>query len=235
MQDASAVRAQPGAVDTYRKSWSLAWPVSISTSTMTLLTLVNLFWIGHLGTISVAAVSLCGNILFIVFGLSNIVYGGAVAIVSRRVGEKNTAAAFESAIHAICLGAILGLVVAALGWLTSPAIVGFFDAGPEVEVDLVGETLKAADGDALEKHALWALPKPAVTAILGGIRISSTPVAVRAKDYATSEAFYIRQCPRQIRLIRHTNTGRAGHRPADRPNAEGETVTFPAVAAPVRA
>ena len=39
---------------TYRRIWQIAWPVSISTSTVTLLTLANLFWIGHLGTEAVA-------------------------------------------------------------------------------------------------------------------------------------------------------------------------------------
>ncbi len=40
---------QPGP---YKRIWRLAWPVSISASTVTLLTLVNLFWIGHLGTVA---------------------------------------------------------------------------------------------------------------------------------------------------------------------------------------
>jgi putative MATE family efflux protein len=116
----------------YRRIWELAWPVSISSSTLTLLTLVNLLWIGRLGTVAVAAVSLCGNILFIVFGISNIVFAGAVAIVSRRVGEKNTAAAFSASVHAVALGALLGLLVAALGYVAAPPIVNFFDAGAAV-------------------------------------------------------------------------------------------------------
>ena len=66
----------------YRRIWELAWPVAISTSTVTLLTLVNLLWIGHLGTVAIAAVSLCSHILFIVFGLSQIVHAGAIAIVA---------------------------------------------------------------------------------------------------------------------------------------------------------
>src|SRR5512139_685001 len=92
------------AAATYRRIWELAWPVSISTSTVTLLTLANLFWIGHLGTVAVAAVSLCGNILFIVFGISYVVYIGALAIVARRVGESNLAEAFTATLHAVCLG-----------------------------------------------------------------------------------------------------------------------------------
>ena len=118
---------------TYRRIWELGWPVSISTSTITLLTLVNLFWIGHLGTVAVAAVSLGGNILFIVFGISNVVYIGALAIVARRVGEGNHLEAFSATIHGLCLGALLGAVVAILGYAGAPAIVRFFNAGADVE------------------------------------------------------------------------------------------------------
>ncbi len=121
------------ATATYRRIWELAWPVSISTSTVTLLTLANLFWIGHLGTVAVAAVSLCGNILFIVFGISHIVYIGALAIVARRVGEGDFAAAFTAVLHAVCLGAMIGLAVAVTGHASAPAIVRFFDAGQDVE------------------------------------------------------------------------------------------------------
>ena len=122
---------------TYRRIWELAWPVSISTSTITLLTLVNLFWIGHLGTSAVAAVSLGGNILFIVFGISDIVYTGAVAVIARRVGEGRLFEACESSLHAVLLGVLLGVVVAAGGYAGAPAIVGFFGAGAAVEVTAV--------------------------------------------------------------------------------------------------
>jgi len=49
-------RVPATAGSTYRRIWELGWPVSISTSTITLLTLVNLFWIGQLGTGAVAGV-----------------------------------------------------------------------------------------------------------------------------------------------------------------------------------
>lgn len=123
----------PEELSTYRRIWELAWPVSISTSTVTLLTLANLFWIGHLGTAAVAAVALCGNILFIVFGISDVVYTGALAIVSRRVGEGNLSEAFNASAHGVCLGAVLGGVIAVVGSLGAPAIVGFFGAGAAVE------------------------------------------------------------------------------------------------------
>ncbi len=107
--------------------------MSISTSTVTLLTLVNLFWIGHLGTVALAAVSVCGNILFIVFGISNIVHTGSLAIVSRRVGEADYGAAFHATVHGVFLGGLLGVIVALAGYLSAPAVVAFFGVGPEVE------------------------------------------------------------------------------------------------------
>lgn len=118
---------------TYRRIWDLGWPVSISTSTVTLLTLVNLFWIGHLGTVAVAAVSLGAHVLFIVFGISTVVYTGALAIVARRVGEGDPTTAFSAAIHAVCLGAMLGGAVGGIGYASAPMIVGFFGAGAAVE------------------------------------------------------------------------------------------------------
>ena len=125
-----APAAEPGG---YRRLWELAWPVATSTSTVTLVTLVNLFWMGHLGTVALAAVSVCGNILFIVFGLSNIVYTGALAIVARRVGERNLAHAARATRHALLLGGLLGVIVVLLGYVTAPAVVGFFGAGTDVE------------------------------------------------------------------------------------------------------
>ncbi|MBP1684903.1 MAG: efflux family protein [Deltaproteobacteria bacterium] len=118
---------------TYRRIWELAWPVSISTSTFTLLTLANLYWIGHLGTLAVAAVSLSSNVLFNVFAISHIVYIGALATAARRVGAGELAEAFNAGLHGICLGAVLGLAVAVVGWASAPPIIRFFDAGTDLE------------------------------------------------------------------------------------------------------
>jgi putative MATE family efflux protein len=116
----------------YQQIWELAWPVALSTSTVTLLTLINLFWIGHLGTVALAAVSVCGNILFIVFGLANIVHTGTLAIVSRRMGEGHLAEAFVATRHGVLLGCALGIVVAIIGYASATAVVDFFGAGEEV-------------------------------------------------------------------------------------------------------
>ena len=105
----------------YRRIWDIAWPVSISTSTVTLLTLANLFWIGHLGTAAVAAVSLCGNLLFIVFGIASVVQTGALAIIARRVGSASAVCAPASRARPLTCGGGTGLTERVLDRLGSRA------------------------------------------------------------------------------------------------------------------
>jgi len=57
----------------------------------TLFSLVDLYWIGSLGSDAIAAVALCGNILFSMFGLTIIIQIGVLAMISRRIGAANLA------------------------------------------------------------------------------------------------------------------------------------------------
>lgn len=116
----------------YREMWGLAWPVSVSASTVMLLMVANLYWIGHLGTEAVAAVSLTSHILFMAFGLTQIVFVGAVAVVARRTGEENARLAYVAAVHSIVLGVLLGVLVSGAGCLASAPLIWFFDTAPAV-------------------------------------------------------------------------------------------------------
>jgi Na+-driven multidrug efflux pump len=65
-------------------------------------------------------VSLSSNVLFNVFAISHIVYIGTLATAARRVGAGELVEAFNAGLHGICLGAVLGLAMAVVGWLTAP-------------------------------------------------------------------------------------------------------------------
>jgi putative MATE family efflux protein len=117
----------------YRRMWQIGWPVSVSTSTVSLFMIANLFWIGHLGTDAVAAVATCGHALFILFGVAQSILVGTLAIVSRRVGEGRLDDAYFAGLHAAILGAVLGGVVGVVGWIAAPSVVRFFQAGEVVE------------------------------------------------------------------------------------------------------
>jgi len=55
---------------------------------MTIYGIIDMFWVGRLGTPQVAAVTLMGSILWVFSSVNQIVGTGSVALISRRFGEK---------------------------------------------------------------------------------------------------------------------------------------------------
>ena len=54
----------------------------------TLYSLIDLYWVGHLGQEAIAAVGLSGNLMFVVLALSQMITVGTVALVSQATGRK---------------------------------------------------------------------------------------------------------------------------------------------------
>jgi putative MATE family efflux protein len=132
MSSASPHHLDPGS---YRSIWQLGWPVMINMGAHTLFSLIDLYWIGSLGTDAIAAVALCGNILFSMFGLTIIIESGALAMLSRRIGGANLSGrdgAEGVAGQAMHLSLLLGFCVASMGMLAARPIMGLFDASQEV-------------------------------------------------------------------------------------------------------
>lgn len=139
--------AAPRIESGYGRMWQIAWPVAVSTSIISLFQVANLFWVGYLGTDAIAAVAMSGHVLFITFGFTQVVFVGALAIIARRVGEGRREEAYFAALHGVILGCILGALLAVVGWVATPAVVGFFGATdavdrlaiPYLQISLVGQ------------------------------------------------------------------------------------------------
>ena len=119
----------------YRSIWQLGWPVMVNMGAHTLFSLVDLYWIGALGTEAIAAVSLCGNIMFSMFGLTVVIQAGALAMISRRVGAgelSGPAGAEGLSAQTLHLGLLLGAIVALLGAVSARPIMVLFDASDQV-------------------------------------------------------------------------------------------------------
>jgi putative MATE family efflux protein len=132
MSSTSPHNLDPGS---YRSIWRLGWPVMINMGAHTLFSLIDLYWIGSLGTDAIAAVALCGNILFSMFGLTIIIESGALAMLSRRIGGANLSGrdgAEGVAGQAMHLSLLLGAIVAGTGMLAARSIMLLFDASQEV-------------------------------------------------------------------------------------------------------
>ena len=115
-----------------RQIWAIAWPTSISMLLFSMFDLIDLKWIGFLGTEPVAAASLVGNIVATVFGLMGILYTGAIALSTRFLGADDSKSLRETHHQAIFLGIVIGLCLLILGEVFAHQILGFFKLAPGV-------------------------------------------------------------------------------------------------------
>jgi putative MATE family efflux protein len=84
----------------------------------TLYVLIDLYWVGRLGTQAVAAVAISGNLLFIVVGATQMLAVGTTALVSQAVGRKDRSRALllfnQSQILSLVACALFMVIVMAL-------------------------------------------------------------------------------------------------------------------------
>src|SRR5262245_18522153 len=55
----------------------------------TVYVLVDLYWVGRLGTDAVAAVAVCGNLMFVVLAITQMLGVGTTTLVSHAAGRKD--------------------------------------------------------------------------------------------------------------------------------------------------
>src|SRR6478672_4840321 len=81
----------------------------------TLYVLIDLYWVGRLGTASVAAVAIAGNLMFVVLALTQMLSVGTTTVVSHAAGRRDTAAARLGFNQSLSLGMLCGALFLAVG------------------------------------------------------------------------------------------------------------------------
>src|SRR5689334_6138014 len=81
----------------------------------TLYFLIDLYWVGRLGTHAVAAVGIAGNLTFIVLALTQMLGVGTTTVVSHAIGRKDRGAALLNFNQANVLAAVTGVVFLIVG------------------------------------------------------------------------------------------------------------------------
>ncbi len=94
----------------------LAWPMFVSTTLQNLQSVIGLFWVGRLGSDSVAALAMSGTLLMMLFPVVMGLATGTIAIVSRSVGAGNSAEAEEVGGHSLITALICGIIAGVAGW-----------------------------------------------------------------------------------------------------------------------
>lgn len=112
--------------------WILALPMIITNIFESAFNLVDMFWVGKLGPEALAAVSMSGMVLMVVFFLLIGMGMGTIAIIARYIGAKNVEGANNVATQFLILATFLSVVLGIIGYFLSPYILSALGANPTV-------------------------------------------------------------------------------------------------------
>ncbi|MFQ5646942.1 MAG: MATE family efflux transporter, partial [bacterium] len=94
--------------------------------------LIDMFWVGKLGAEAIAAVSMSGIILMVMFSLAIGVSIANNALISRRVGEENFSQAGDVLVQAALISIVITAVCAWIGWRSAGHFLALLGAKGEV-------------------------------------------------------------------------------------------------------
>lgn len=110
----------------------LAVPMILEMVMESIFAMVDVFWVAHLGARAVATVGLTESMMMIVYSLAMGVSIGAMALVARRIGEKDKDAAARTAVQGIWLGVVMALLIGVAGAIYAPNLLALMGADAEV-------------------------------------------------------------------------------------------------------
>ena len=115
-------RVQPGQLTEgglLRAIVALSTPMLVGALLQNAQSLIDLFWVGRLGSLAVASVAMAGTILMLIHPMLMGLSTGTVALVARAVGAGRLDDAGAAAGQSLFLSLILGGASAAVGWVVA--------------------------------------------------------------------------------------------------------------------
>ncbi len=110
----------------------LAVPMVLEMCMESLFGVVDVFWVAHLGADAITTVGLTETCMTVLFCIALGLGMGATALVARRIGEKDEAAAGVVAVQAIVVGLVVAGVTAVLGYRYAPNLLQVMGATDDV-------------------------------------------------------------------------------------------------------
>src|SRR5918995_588632 len=110
----------------------LAVPMVLEMLMESVFAVVDIFFVGRLGADAVATVGITQSLMTIVYAVAMGLSIGAVATVSRRIGEKDPDAAARAAVQSIVVGVLVGIAFGAAAMATAPSLLRLMGASEEV-------------------------------------------------------------------------------------------------------
>jgi len=110
----------------------LAIPMVLEFSLESVFAVVDMFFVGKLGSHATQTVALTESVITIVYTLAIGLSTGATAMVARRIGEKNSDGAAHAGAQAILIAAIVTLIISLAGAVFAKDILRIMKAAPDV-------------------------------------------------------------------------------------------------------
>jgi len=115
-----------------RAIFMLAVPMMLEMVMESIFAVADIFWVARLGADAVATVGLTESMLTLIYTVAMGVSIGAMALVARRVGERDMDAAARAAVHAIALGVFISLLIGIVGARYASDLLALMGASPAV-------------------------------------------------------------------------------------------------------
>ncbi len=119
----------------------LAGPMFVSTTLQNAQSVIDLFWVGRLGSEAVAALAMSGTLLMALFPVVMGLSTGTVAMVSRCVGAGRGHEAAEVGGQSLVVALVFGLVAGTVGWFSAEwlcRLLGGSEAVVQLGADYMG-------------------------------------------------------------------------------------------------
>lgn len=110
----------------------LAIPMMLEMALESVFSVVDLFWVGHLGADAVAAVGFTESLLTLMLAISAGLGTATTAMVARHMGEGDEPRAALDAVQSIGMTLLIGLVMAGPFFLFAPRMLSVMGATPQV-------------------------------------------------------------------------------------------------------
>ncbi|HEX5876061.1 MAG TPA: MATE family efflux transporter [Pyrinomonadaceae bacterium] len=110
----------------------LAIPMVLEMMMESVFAVVDIYWVSYLGFEAAATVGLTESLLTLIYALAIGLSIGAMAMVARRIGEKDPDGAARAAVQAIVLALIVAIVLGVVGAPLAPRLLAFMGGSPWV-------------------------------------------------------------------------------------------------------
>lgn len=110
----------------------LAIPMVLEMGMESVFAVVDVFFVGKLGADAIATVGLTEAMMTLVYTVSIGLSIGVMAMVARRIGEKNPEGAATVAVQGLVIGAFVALSIGIIGILFAPQLLGLMGASQSV-------------------------------------------------------------------------------------------------------